>query len=155
MEDGGHFSGSYVPGHDSCQKNGPGSARNPLHGILFTVFTKCGGPNREDDSAAWFWGGDVGTAESSGAVGEVAGGREKLPEGGGGRRKPKQRWPTGPCTRTNPALVTGIIRRQTLQGARIVEESRAVSSAILSSINLIIIPFSNTCYVSGTHFHLL
>ena len=101
-------------------------------GILFTVFTKCGGPNREDDSGAWFWGGDVGTAESSGAVGEVAGGRERLPEGAGGRREPEQRWPTGPCTRTNPALVTRIIRRQTLQGARIVEESRAVSSAILT-----------------------
>ena len=56
-------------------------------------------------------------------VGEVAGGRERLPEGAGGRREPEQRWPTGPCTRTNPALVTGIIRRQTLQGARIVEES--------------------------------
>ena len=74
--------------------------------ILFTVFTKCGGPNREDDSGAWFWGGDVGTAESSGAVGEVAGGRERLPKGVGGRREPEQQWPTGPCTRTNPALVT-------------------------------------------------
>ena len=102
--------------------------------ILFTVFTKCGGPIREDDSGAWFWGGHVGTAESSGAVGEVAGGRERLPEGAGRRREPEQRWPTGPCTRTNPALVTGIIRWQTLQGARIVEESLAVSSAILTSI---------------------
>ena len=92
-----------------------------VRGILFTVFTKCRGPNREDDSGSWFWGGDVGMAESSGAVAEAAGGRER-PEGAGGRYEPEQRWPTGPCTHTNLALVTGIIRRQALQGAQIVED---------------------------------
>ena len=66
-------------------------------------------------------------------VAEAAGGRGR-PEGARGRFTPEQWLPTGPCTRTSPALVTGITRRQTLQRAQVVEEeSQTVSSAIFKN----------------------
>ena len=62
------------------------------NGILFTVFTKCGGPNRQDAYGSWFWGGsNAGRDDGREAV---AGIRER-PKEAGGRREPEQQLPTG------------------------------------------------------------
>ena len=45
-------------------------------GVLFTVFTKCGRPKRQDASGSWFWEGNAGGGDGGGAVAGVADGRD-------------------------------------------------------------------------------